>query len=191
MGRDADHQRYRIPGALLDLVLIDLLELTGSTTSTGKVLNLSQSTVSRRYSALARELGLERCRHRPLGTRFGDATWLLDLRRGVNGHRHSCGILRVSGEPALAAVMATQSWAQWIPVTAMKPGDDPVELIRMELLDGWVFRADDSRLSQIRDQGEMQISPIPGQPIRLLHDRHLRPMAKQLNTNSQASSSHG
>jgi hypothetical protein len=61
-------------------------------------------------------------------------------------------------------------------VTAMKPGDDPVELIRMELLDGWVFRADDSRLSQIRDQGEMQISPIPGQPIQLLHDRHLRPI---------------
>ena len=46
MGRDADHQRYRIPGALLDLVLIDLLELTGSTTSTGKLLNLSQSTAA-------------------------------------------------------------------------------------------------------------------------------------------------
>ena len=191
MDRDADHQRYRIPGALLDLVLIDLLELTGSTTSTGKLLNLSQATVSRRYSALARELGLERCRHRPLGTRFGDATWLLDLRRGVNGHRHSCGILRVSGEPSLAAVIATQSWAQWIPMTAVRPGDDPVELIRMELLDGWVFRANDRRLAQMRKHGDMQISPIPGQPIQLLHDRQLRPMAKQLNTNSQASSSHG
>ena len=191
MDRDADQQRYRIPAALLDLVLVDLLELTGSTTSTGQLLNLSQSTVSRRYSALARELGLERCRHRPLGTRFGDATWLLDLRRGVNGHRHSCGILRISGEPALAAVMATQSWAQWIPVSAVRPGDEPVDLIRMKLLDGWVFRANDRRLAQMRKHGDMQISPIPGQPFQLLHDRQLRPMAEQLNAYTQASSSHG
>lgn len=191
MGRDADHQRYRIPGALLDLVLIDLLELTGSTTSTGQLLNLSQSTVSRRYSALARELGLERCRHKPLGTRYGDATWLLDLRRGVNGHRHSCGILRVSGEPSLAAVIATQPWAQWIPMTAVRPGDEPVELIRMELLDGWVFRANDRRLAQMRKHGDMQISPIPGLPMRLLHDRRFRPMAETLNCHTEASSSHG
>ncbi|QNI68435.1 LysR family transcriptional regulator [Synechococcus sp. BMK-MC-1] len=181
MGRDAEQVQYRIPGALLDLVLVDLLELTGSTTSAGKLLNLSQSTVSRRYSALARELGLERCRHRPLGSRFGDASWLQDLRRGVNGHRHSCGVLRVSGAPALAPVVATQHWAQWIPVTAMRPGDDPVELIRMELLDGWVCHADDRQLEQMQHHNDMQISPIPGLPIRLLHDKRLRPLAANLN----------
>ena len=64
---------YRVPPCLRDLVMIDLLEITGSTTATAEMLALSQPTVSRRYRSLVRDLRLQRQRNGPVGQRFANA----------------------------------------------------------------------------------------------------------------------
>jgi len=57
---------YQIPAVLHDLVLVYTLELSGSTVAAAQLLNLSQPTASRRYRALAADLGLQRIQiHRP------------------------------------------------------------------------------------------------------------------------------
>lgn len=75
--------------------MIDLLELTGSTTATAELLTMSQPNVSRRYRSVARDLGLERRSDAPIGRRFGHTPWITLLRRGVNHHRLANGVLRV------------------------------------------------------------------------------------------------
>lgn len=52
-----------------DLHLVDLLELTGSTSAAQS--GLSQPSVSRRYRALAADLGLQHVPHDPIGKRYG------------------------------------------------------------------------------------------------------------------------
>ena len=78
---------YRVPASLRDLVMIDLLELTGSTTATAELLAMSQPSVSRRYRTMARDLGLQRQNDAPVGRRFSDTPWVGWLRKGVNYHR--------------------------------------------------------------------------------------------------------
>ncbi|NDC35787.1 MAG: LysR family transcriptional regulator [Synechococcaceae bacterium WB9_2_112] len=105
---------YRIPSSLRDLVMLDVLELTGSTTATAEMMTMSQPSVSRRYRSVARDLGLERNGDAPLGRRFADAPWMPFLRRGINHHRLSGGVLRVGGGPALEAAFSGVPWAQWV-----------------------------------------------------------------------------
>ncbi len=62
---------YRIPAALRDLQLVDLLELTGSTTASAVQSGLSQPSVSRRYRSVAVDLGLQYVPHDPIGKRYG------------------------------------------------------------------------------------------------------------------------
>jgi len=59
-------------------------------------------------------LGLERNGDAPLGRRFADAPWMPFLRRGINHHRLSGGVLRVGGGPALEAAFSGVPWAQWV-----------------------------------------------------------------------------
>ena len=106
---------YRVPASLRDLVMIDLLTLTGSTAATAELLNTSQPTVSRRARALATDLGLQRQRASLLG-RYGDTPWLRWLRRGVNHQRLSHGVLRIGGARDFRGLFAEQAWAQWVPL---------------------------------------------------------------------------
>jgi hypothetical protein len=77
---------YRIPSALRDLVLVDMLELTGSTVGAAQLLNISQPSVSRRYRRIVTELGLERRRSdRAPGRRYGDADRLRRVATGWPG----------------------------------------------------------------------------------------------------------
>ena len=87
---------YQIPAVLQDLVLVDMLEITGSTVAASRILNLSQPTVSRRYRALAEDLGLRRIRKGEPGARFGDSPCLQLLRKGANLHRWQQGVLRIA-----------------------------------------------------------------------------------------------
>jgi hypothetical protein len=114
MSATADSRTYRIPPTLRDLVMLDLLELTGSTTATAELLTMSQPSVSRRYRSVACDLGLERQSDAPLGRRFADAPWIPFLRRGINHHRLSVGVLRVGSGRELEAVFSGVPWAQWI-----------------------------------------------------------------------------
>jgi hypothetical protein len=75
-------ETYRIPTVLRDLQLVDLLELTGSTTASAAQIGLSQPSVSHRYRSLAAELGLQRLTDKPIGKSYGHTPWLQLLRRG-------------------------------------------------------------------------------------------------------------
>lgn len=114
MSGTAGTSPYRIPTALRDLVMLDLLELTGSTTATAELLAMSQPSVSRRYRSLARDLGLERHSAAPVGRRFADAPWITLLRRGINHHRLARGVLRIGIDPHQDAAFAEVAWAQCI-----------------------------------------------------------------------------
>jgi hypothetical protein len=54
-----------MPSALRDLVLVGMLELSGSTSAAASMLNVSQPTASRRNRQLAQELGLQRDLNKP------------------------------------------------------------------------------------------------------------------------------
>ena len=137
-----DSSPYRIPACLRDLVMVDLLELTGSTTAAAQLLNLSQPSVSRRYRSLADDLGLERQTQRPYGRRYSDADWMALLRRGVNRHRLSCGVLRIGGLPGLADGLQDCHWIQWVPLgrSAKKHWS---QLLQLDLLDAVALESAD------------------------------------------------
>lgn len=153
-------QPYRIPYALRDLVLVDLLELTGNTTAAGLLLEMSQPSVSRRYRNLARDLGLSCNRHRGPGRRYSDAAWMRHLRRGVNHHRLERGVLRLGGAMELEPLLQAQPWVEWISLPESQLSHAPT-LLEEELLDGVV-------LSQ-RDSGLVPCPPdaVPGSVISL------------------------
>lgn len=94
--------------------MVDLLELTGSTTATAAQMGLSQPSVSRRYRALAADLGLERLPGEPIGRRYGHTPWLQLLRQGLNSHRLAAGVLRIGGEASLAAALSDSLAVQWV-----------------------------------------------------------------------------
>ena len=139
----SDPTGYRIPTCLRDLVMVDLLELTGSTTAAAQLLQMSQPSVSRRYRMLAQDLGLERQNHRPIGRRYGDTDWMALLRRGVNRHRLACGVLRIGAPPALGDALSDCHWAEWVKL-ARKPLAHWPQLLELELLDGVVLEEADS-----------------------------------------------
>ena len=62
-------EELQIPQVLRDLQLVDVLELTGSTTASAAQIGLSQASVSRRCRALARKLGLQRLAAASMGKR--------------------------------------------------------------------------------------------------------------------------
>ena len=138
MSFDAPLTPYRIPPVLMDLVLVDVLELTGSTVAAAQVLNMSQPSVSRRYRRLASQLGLRRNSHDRHGRRFSDTEWMLLLRQGVNRHRLACGVLRLGGPAAAEPLIGRRDWTEWIrlPAISLAHADD---LLHHELLDGVVL----------------------------------------------------
>jgi hypothetical protein len=125
---------YRIPASLRDLVMIDLLEITGSTTATAELLTMSQPNVSRRYRSVAHDLGLERQSDAPVGQRFGHAPWITLLRRGVNHHRLANGVLRVGSGRELEPLLANAPWAHWVSLGQQQQRQWH-SLLALELLD--------------------------------------------------------
>lgn len=156
---------YQIPTVLQDLVLVDMLEITGSTVAASRILNLSQPTVSRRYRALAEDLGLRRIRKGPPGTRFGDSPCLQLLRKGANLHRWQQGVLRLAAAPSHRHWVNQQARVEWLDL----PPIDPVNwscLLRRELLDGLVLPASEQEL--LGSYGTRLQLPLPNQPAMAL-----------------------
>ena len=148
---------YRVPPCLRDLVMIDLLEITGSTTATAQMLALSQPTVSRRYRSLVRDLGLQRQRNGPVGQRFANAPWIPPIRRGVNHHRLSAGWLRLGSRHSLHAQWAGIPWAQWVHLGRVQQLHWR-SLLQLELIDGIAFEQE-PRLSEDAKQS-LTVIPI-------------------------------
>jgi hypothetical protein len=125
---------YRIPTVLRDLQLVDLLELTGSTTASAAQIGLSQPSVSRRYRALAADLGLQRLPDEPIGKRYGHAPWLQFLRQGINSHRLAWGVLRIGGADAAAMGLKGQCGVEWVTL-GRRQWQHWQPLLHQELLD--------------------------------------------------------
>ena len=119
--------------------MVDLLELTGSTTATAAQLGLSQPSVSRRYRALAADLGLERLPGEPIGRRYGHTPWLQLLRQGLNSHRLAAGVLRIGGEASLAAALSNSLAVQWVTL-GRQHQHHWQGLLQLELLDAVVLQ---------------------------------------------------
>ena len=145
---------YLIPSCLRDLVMVDMLELTGTTTAAAEQLGVSQSSVSRRYRSVAHDLDLVHAPDAAIGLRYGNTTWLRTLRQGLNGHRLSRGVLRLGASAALWNHCKPQPWCHWVglPPAVLKAWP---RLFEEELLDGVLLASpiepDDSRaMHQVR-----------------------------------------
>ncbi len=90
---------YRPPALLRDVLLLDLLELTGSTQEASRHLALSQPSVSRRYRRLARDFGLRRDLRLRWGFRFGSNGSIRHLRLAARAHRIAAGQLVLGADP--------------------------------------------------------------------------------------------
>lgn len=128
---------YGIPGSLRDLLMVDMLELTGTTTAAAAQLGISQSSVSRRYRALARDLDLVHDPGAPIGLRYGNTVWMRKLREGINGHRLARGVLRVGVPMGVWSACRAQPQCQWVGLPAEVIQEWP-RLLEEELLDGVV-----------------------------------------------------
>jgi len=138
---------YQIPNCLKDLVMVDLLELTGSTISAAEWLSMSQPSVRRRQRALARDLQLESSPQAPPGQRYGDTPWLELIRRGVNLHRLSRGMLRIGPPPGQDSPLGRLAGVEWIALSAAPYGHWP-NFLRAELLDAVVMAAEVEAVEQ-------------------------------------------
>jgi hypothetical protein len=127
-------QGYRIPTVLRDLQLVDFLELTGSTTASAAQIGLSQPSVSRRYRALAADLGLQRLPDDSIGKSYGHTPWLQLLRQGINSHRLAWGVLRIGGADGVAMGLKGQSGVEWVTL-GRKQWQQWQPLLQLELLD--------------------------------------------------------
>ena len=136
---------YQIPTVLQDLVLVDMLEITGSTVAAAQHLKISQPTVSRRYRALAEDLGLRRIRKGPPGARYGDSPCLQLLRKGANLHRWQQGVLRIAAAPTNRHRLNQQARVEWLDLPPIDPEHWSC-LLRQELLDGLLLPASEQEL---------------------------------------------
>jgi len=109
-----DPSRYRVQGLLKDLVVLDMLELTGSTAAAARLLHLSQPTVSRRARWVMAQLDLLPPSDDQPGRKFKTTAWLQLLRQGVNSHRLSWGVLRIGGAEASAMGLQGQAGVEWV-----------------------------------------------------------------------------
>jgi hypothetical protein len=162
MSATADYRPYRIPASLRDLVMIDLLELTGSTTATAELLTMSQPNVSRRYRSVARDLGLERRSDAPVGRRFGHAPWITLMRRGVNQHRLANGVLRVGSGRGLEHLFAEAPWVHWVSLGRQQQRQWR-SLLALELLDAVAL----AELPELSNEEAEQLAIVE---LRAMHD---------------------
>ena len=94
--------------------MVDMLELTGTTTAAAALLGISQSSVSRRYRALARELDLMHDPGAPIGLRYGNTAWMRKLREGINSNRLAQWVLRVGVPMEVWSECLFDPRCQWV-----------------------------------------------------------------------------
>ena len=163
---------YRIPELLRDLLLIDMLELSGSTLAAAQLLNLSQPTVSRRYRAVAEELGLIRSSSQEPGRRFGDSDCLRLLRKVANLHRWQSGVLRVGINHEKGPDLPVLHWIQWVELSST-PRNHWGTLFRHELLDAVAF-ADGEQIDDCLHAIKLNTCTTVIADFQLLYRRHPR-----------------
>ncbi|SBO42700.1 AsnC family protein [Cyanobium sp. NIES-981] len=126
---------YRLPALLQDIRLLDLLELSGTTTEAARHVGLSQPTVSRRYRALAADFAFVPQRRRRVGCCYGTSTAMRLLRLGCRAHRLEAGVARFGADLFLQPLLA--GCAELLPAPPrFRAADTWLELVRQGVLDG-------------------------------------------------------
>lgn len=133
-------QPYRTPDLLQDIRLLDLLELSGSTVRAGALLNLSQPTVSRRYSLLAQDFGLEPLPRQSRRCRYGTSEAMRWLRLGCRAHRLAAGVARLGADLMHQPLLAELDWLLPSPAR-FRPLETWLELVQEGVLDGALLSA--------------------------------------------------
>jgi hypothetical protein len=144
---------YSTPRVLRPIELLDLLELSGTTTAVAEALGLSQPTVSRRTSHLVRDLGLRASADPPKpALRFGESSCLQHLRRACQAHRLEAGAWRLGSSPWQQSLL--QPLQPWISVPGrFRHPEAWRSLVESHALDGAVVSGLDLQLA------------LPEQPI--------------------------
>lgn len=101
----AGASRYRAPGLLRDLRLLDALELTGTTELAGRWLAVSQPTVSRRCRRLASEFGITLMARQAKRCPQGNTMSLRQLRLAARWHRFEAGVMALATDPLHAGLL--------------------------------------------------------------------------------------
>ena len=107
----AQAPHYRLPELLHDIRLLDLLELSGTTVQTSRLLQLSQPTISRRYRILSEDFGLVRDRRQLWGCGYGTSASMRLLRLGCRAHRLAAGVARIGGSGRRPTGWSWCAWA--------------------------------------------------------------------------------
>ena len=169
--------RYRTPGVLEPIQLLDWLELSGTTAAAAQALGVSQPTVSRRSRRLIQELSLQSRRPKPLeALRYRETTCLRLLRRASQWHRLEAGSWRLGASPwQLPVLRSMPSWAA-APLRFRHPLAWR-ELLEAHAIDGALISGLD--LQQALPDG-LDITPDPAlTPIRLWQGCLLHPLPQQ------------
>ncbi len=126
---------YRPPALLRDVLLLDLLELTGSTQEASRHLALSQPSVSRRYRRLAREFGLRRDLRLRWGFRYGSNGSIRHLRLAARAHRIAAGQVVLGVDPWHRPLLEGVG-GLLLPPPRFLPAADWSQLLREGVVDG-------------------------------------------------------
>jgi hypothetical protein len=160
---------YRLPDLLHDIRLLDLLELCGTTVHAGRLLGLSQPTVSRRYQHLAADFGLVRDRLQREGCGYGTSACIQMLRLGCRSHRLEAGVARMGGDWLLQPLLAECSWLLPTP-RRFRSALQWLELVRQGVLDGALISGHDLPSLRQDNAGDLDLVQVGEAPLALAFD---------------------
>lgn len=158
---------YVVPSSLRDLVLLDMVELAGSTVAAAKLLNVSQPTVSRRFRAVCNDLQITGNLKERAGQRLEPNPCLRLLRRGICHHRWDAASLRLGIDAGLP--LPTGGRVQWVALQVEQPSDWDC-LMRAELIDGALVKGENK--AALSNCGDTWITPKGWGNGVLLSRRH-------------------
>jgi hypothetical protein len=160
---------YRLPDLLHDIRLLDLLELSGTTVQAGRLLGLSQPTVSRRYQHLAADFGLVRDRRQRQGCGYGTSACIQMLRLGCRSHRLDAGVARLGGDWLLQPLLAECGWLLPTP-RRFRCVDQWLELVRQGVLDGALISGHDLPWGRRDNAEDLDLVRVGDVPLALAFD---------------------
>ena len=157
---------YRLPDLLQDIRLLDLLELCGTTVQAGRLMKLSQPTISRRYRSLAEDFGLVRDRRQLRGCGYGTSSCMRLLRLGCRAHRLAAGVARIGSDLLHHPLLAGCPWLLPAP-QRFRAAANWLELVRQGVLDGALLSGLELEEAEGVNRQELALLPLGELPLAL------------------------
>lgn len=159
---------YRTPGLLSDLRLLDLLELSGSTRRAGRLLDLSQPTVSRRYRTLVSDFGLQSPAVESPACRYGSSRALQLLRLGYRSHRFEAGVARLGCDLLHQGLLEGLHWLLPTPAR-FRSVHHWFDLVRQGVLDGALLSELELQAASGLEPSGLELHALGALPLALGH----------------------